>query len=221
MLAHVGSQNIAEPKFVPGYPNEELVARVTGPIVAHLQTIYLADRYLETDQVIDETDLFPAPTEHGNSVLQILPSGPGHGRENAQLLMVDLIYDARKRVVITTPYFVPDEPFLQAMCAAVPRRARKCIWSSPNIVQPTPSPASPSNRISKRCSTPAYKSICISRISSTRNISASMKSRWSGRATSTSALFALNAEISLIVYDPTAIAARARSRIAISKTADC
>ena len=35
--------------------------------------------------------------------------------------MVALLYSARKRGVITTPYFVPDEPFLQAVRSAVLR----------------------------------------------------------------------------------------------------
>ena len=35
--------------------------------------------------------------------------------------MVTLLYSARERVVITTPYFVPDEPFLEAVRSAVLR----------------------------------------------------------------------------------------------------
>ena len=35
--------------------------------------------------------------------------------------MVTLLYSARERVVITTPYFVPDEPFLQALRSALLR----------------------------------------------------------------------------------------------------
>jgi cardiolipin synthase A/B len=33
-----------------------------------------------------------------------------------------MLYSARERIVITTPYFVPDEPFLHAICAARLRR---------------------------------------------------------------------------------------------------
>lgn len=57
----------------------------------------------------------------GQSPAQIVPSGPGYGRENGQELMVSLLYSARRRVVITTPYFVPDEPVLQAIRAATLR----------------------------------------------------------------------------------------------------
>src|SRR5207245_5930071 len=47
--------------------------------------------------------------------------GHGYKHENGQELMVAMLYEARQRVVITTPYFVPDEPFLQAIRSTVLR----------------------------------------------------------------------------------------------------
>jgi cardiolipin synthase len=41
--------------------------------------------------------------------------------ENNQRTFVQLLYGARERVVVTSPYFVPDEPFLEAMQAAASR----------------------------------------------------------------------------------------------------
>src|SRR5439155_19320943 len=99
-VGYTGSQNIVDPCFIPGCPNEELVARVAGPVVAHLQAIFFVDRAIETDQMLDEPELFPDFAEPaGPAVAQLLPSGPGYGRENAQALMVDLLHSARKRVV--------------------------------------------------------------------------------------------------------------------------
>ncbi len=59
-------------------------------------------------------------------IAQVVPSGPGYQRENGQELMVDLLYTAARRVVITTPYFVPDEPFLQP---SAPRCCAGCRWT--------------------------------------------------------------------------------------------
>ncbi|KAG1274623.1 hypothetical protein G6F64_015086 [Rhizopus arrhizus] len=42
-VAYVGSQNLAGPGFVPGHPNRELVARVRGPAVAHLEAVFASD----------------------------------------------------------------------------------------------------------------------------------------------------------------------------------
>ena len=104
-----------------GFPNEEMVARLAGPVVWQLQAVFLADYYQETTTVLNDMEIFPEPEQTGASIAQALPSGPGYGRENAQELLIALLYAARERVVLTTPYFVPDEPFLEAMRTAARR----------------------------------------------------------------------------------------------------
>jgi cardiolipin synthase A/B len=120
-IGFTGSQNIVDPVFVPDYPNEELVVRVTGPVVAQLQAVFLMDSYLESGVIEQSAALFPDIQATGVSPAQVVPSGPGYRRENGQELIVALLYSAEKRVVITTPYFVPDEIFLQALNAATLR----------------------------------------------------------------------------------------------------
>lgn len=117
-IGYIGSQNIVNPGFVTGYPNEELVVRLTGPAVAQLQAVFLADRYFETEDVLESPELVPNPVPVGSSEVQLVPSGPGYGRENGRDLIISLLYEARQKIVITTPYFVPDEPFLHAVRAA-------------------------------------------------------------------------------------------------------
>jgi cardiolipin synthase len=120
-IGHTGSQNLVNPNFVKGYPNEELTLRITGPVVVQLQAVFLADHFFETGSGLDELELFPEPAPSGETLAQVVPSGPGYQRENGQELMIALLYTARERVVITTPYFVPDEPFFQAVRSAVLR----------------------------------------------------------------------------------------------------
>jgi cardiolipin synthase len=117
-IGYLGSQNIADPTFVKNFPNEELVVRLTGPVVSQLQATFLGDHYLETEEVLDRAELFPDLKPAGDSAAQLLPSGPGYGQENGRELIISMLYEARRRVVITTPYFIPDEPFLNAICAA-------------------------------------------------------------------------------------------------------
>jgi cardiolipin synthase len=117
-IGHTGSQNIVNPEFVPGFPNEELMLRVTGPVVLQLQAVFLADHFFETGGRLEHPEMFPDVPETHTVTAQVVPSGPGYQRENGQQLMVTLLYSARERVVITTPYFVPDEPFLQAVRSA-------------------------------------------------------------------------------------------------------
>lgn len=121
VIGHTGSQNLVNPNFVKDHPNEELNVRITGPAVVQLQAVFLADHFFESAAGIEETGLFPEPSAVGETLAQVVPSGPGYQRENGQELMVALLYAARERAVITTPYFVPDEPFFQAVRSAVLR----------------------------------------------------------------------------------------------------
>ena len=120
-IGHIGSQNLVDPHFVRSFPNEELVARVSGPVVGQMQAVLLADRSFEIPSNIVSRENFPEMPSFGLSSAQLLPSGPGYQRENAEEFFIALLYAARRRVVITTPYFVPDEPFLEAVRSAARR----------------------------------------------------------------------------------------------------
>ena len=68
----------------------------------------------------------PPPLGGGNAAesrlwLVLLPSGPGYHRENTQQIMIALIHAARSSVVLTTPYFMPDDSFQLALCMAAER----------------------------------------------------------------------------------------------------
>jgi len=121
-IGYTGSQNIVDAESEPGLVNEDLVVRVRGPLVSQLQVVFLADHYIEREEKIAEHELFPDPPfEPGTAAAQVLPSGPGYRYANAQKAMVALIHGARHRVVVTTPYFIPDEAFIQAMLTAILR----------------------------------------------------------------------------------------------------
>ncbi len=120
-VAYVGSQNLVNRDFKRGIIYEELVARVTGPVVLQLQAVFLTDYYLESNTNLLGQDFFPVEHPAGQVAAQALPSGPGFPQANAQRLILSLLYAAQRRVVITSPYFIPDEPLLDAMKIAVLR----------------------------------------------------------------------------------------------------
>lgn len=124
--AFFGSQNIVSAHANRGMVNEELLVRATGPVVRHLHAVLLGDRYLETGTLPAESDdLTPVtvPTvDHGFA--QVVPSGPGYSEGTAEAIMIALMYGARSRVVLTSPYVIPSEPFLAAMLAAAQRGVR-------------------------------------------------------------------------------------------------
>ena len=117
-IGHTGSQNVVNPEFVKGFPNEELVVRLTGPVVVQLQAVFLADHYFEEGGLLEQPELFRAAASTSGAIAHVVSSGWLSRARTGTELMVALLYSARKRVVITTPYFVPDEPFLQAVCSA-------------------------------------------------------------------------------------------------------
>ena len=112
-IGYVGSQNLAEATFVAGHPNRELVARVQGPVVSHLEGVFASDWYIETGERLDvRPDLSVQPQDVAT---QLLPSGPAYPFENARDTVNALIHLARHKVVLTTPYFVPDDATLSAL----------------------------------------------------------------------------------------------------------
>ena len=137
-VGYAGSQNLIRPSYgTKGFIWRDLSVRLTGPIVLELQVVFVTDWSFETGEMLDEIQWFPHPALTGDVPIQALPSGPSYPTENYQRLVVDSLYGARQRVTITTPYLVPDEPFLQACQTAVlrgvtveiilPRRSDKTI----------------------------------------------------------------------------------------------
>jgi cardiolipin synthase len=121
-IAYTGSQNIVDASY--GHKDlawHDMMVRIEGPNVLTLQVVFLQDWYFETDEILDSDDIFPDPVLTGDIPMQTLPSGPNYPTENYHRLVVDAIHAARKRVVITTPYFVPDDALMQALEIAVIR----------------------------------------------------------------------------------------------------
>jgi cardiolipin synthase len=121
-IGFIGSQNIVDKSFRPGVSNEEMVVRITGPAVAAMQAIFLADWFMETEEMIETEVLVAEPA--GTMSVQLLPSGASYRLEGFETLLIWAIHNARERVIITTPYLIPDEVLLNAMHTAVLRGVR-------------------------------------------------------------------------------------------------
>jgi len=124
-VGYVGSQNLARPEFVAGHPNRELVARVRGPAVAHLEAVFASDWYIETGQRLEVIADVPVCSE--DIATQLLPSGPAYPYSNARDAVAALIHLARRRLVMVTPYFVPDDGLRNALRLAARRGVQVTI----------------------------------------------------------------------------------------------
>lgn len=204
-IGYTGSQNITNPNFVKDHPNEELLARVTGPAVAQLQAVFLADQYFETGILIEKEDLFPNRASTGRTAAQVVPSGPGYTHENGQELLIALLYAARDRAVITTPYFVPDEPFLLALRSAALRGVTVHVVLSKHANQTF-------TQFAQRACYDALLDAGVNihlyrpRFLHAKHISIDDKIAFIGSTNIDIRSFALNAEINILFYDPEVVA---------------
>jgi cardiolipin synthase len=117
-IGYAGSQNIVGKAFRAGIVNRELVARLTGPIVAEMDAVIVGDWYLETEKMLEAAAV---PPPDGDARLQLLPSGADYPLEGFETLLVWQLHKAERRAVVVTPYLVPDEDVLGAMRTAVAR----------------------------------------------------------------------------------------------------
>jgi len=96
--------------------------RIDGEPVHRLQFIFLEDWYFATEQAPFEPEFFPPFAERsGGPWLQMVESGPDSNRYAIAKFFFAAIAGAREQVLLTTPYFVPDEPLNAALASAALR----------------------------------------------------------------------------------------------------
>ena len=100
-IGYVGSQNIVDKDFRSGVINQELVVRVTGPVVVQISAQFVSDWCLETETMLAGRVALPSVT--GSAVAQLLPSGANYGVHGFESRLVAQIHAARDHVLITTP----------------------------------------------------------------------------------------------------------------------
>jgi cardiolipin synthase len=117
-VAITGSHNLCSPSY--GQTSigawKDISARITGPAVEELQRVFLQDWIAERGPQPELAARHEAPEmdPHGVPIL-VSPAGPGHANQSFRDLIVSAINEADKRVILTTPYFVPDEPAILAL----------------------------------------------------------------------------------------------------------
>jgi cardiolipin synthase A/B len=108
----------------------ELVSRMEGPVVNECAAVFASDWYSETNERLVHFMTNSIVTAKGKTVAQILPSGPGYTYGNNVKLFTSMIHGARRSVIITNPYLVPDDALLSAIITAAKRGVRVSILNS-------------------------------------------------------------------------------------------
>ena len=127
-IAYTGSLNMVDPRFFKQDSGVgqwvDAMVRVQGPVVEGLAITFLEDWEMETGEGVaklaETGDARPLPAR-GSAAVQVTPSGPLLRNDAIKQVLLMAIYAARRELVLTTPYFVPDEAMLMALTSAASR----------------------------------------------------------------------------------------------------
>ena len=124
-IAWTGSMNLVDPRYFKqdAHCGEwvDAMARMEGAVVSPLAMTLIGDWVLETNESIEEIiDCagLDVVEPKGGADVQVVPSGPIETDDGLLLMLLTLINAARKELVLTTPYFIPDESLMRAIRAA-------------------------------------------------------------------------------------------------------
>ncbi|HZD41591.1 MAG TPA: cardiolipin synthase [Terriglobales bacterium] len=101
--------------------------RIEGPAVKYLQAAF-SESWLEaTGRLIGGEGFFPRLEDRGKKWVQVVKSSPVGGSFQNYLLYLLSITSARKSILITNPYFIPDDRMIEALLDAAKRGVRVVI----------------------------------------------------------------------------------------------
>jgi cardiolipin synthase len=121
-VGFVGGINVAD-HYLNDLPGQSLFWRdthikISGPAVQSLQYHFLADwNFCSRQDLPPDSTIFPdsARMPKGDSLVQIVASGPDYPRASIMLCYFTAIVNARERVYITSPYFIPNNSINDAI----------------------------------------------------------------------------------------------------------
>ncbi|MFP2768386.1 cardiolipin synthase [Oceanisphaera sp. KMM 10153] len=125
-VAYTGSMNLVDPACFKQNAGVgqwvDIMLRIRGPIVPIFWSLFVWDWEMETgERLLEQLEYHPISCLDNQLRLQLLPSGPFMGGDAIQQSLLTAIYQARRRLVLITPYFVPDDPLVAALCSAADR----------------------------------------------------------------------------------------------------
>lgn len=105
----------------------ETNARVEGPVVKHLQAAFTESWLETTGAMLGGDGYFPHLEPAGQIPAQMVKSSPAGGSFQNYLLFLLSITSARKSILITNPYFIPDDTMIEALLKAAARGVRVVV----------------------------------------------------------------------------------------------
>jgi len=123
-ITYCGSQNCADPEFriKPDYaPWVDIMMRFEGPIATQNQHLFASDWQTAVNESLAGLLSQPTKAPSPGVAAQVIGTGPTVRYSAMPEMFESLMHAARRELVITTPYYVPDESMQNALCAAAYR----------------------------------------------------------------------------------------------------
>lgn len=125
--AFTGGTNIcadSDAKSRPKHLMHDLHAKLTGPVVADLQQIFLQDWLTvskDSPALMNHSHYFPELPATGDSAVRVIHSGPGTAPGASETLFLSAASEATRSLWIMSPYFIPTQPLLKSLQMAAAR----------------------------------------------------------------------------------------------------
>ncbi|WP_017931395.1 cardiolipin synthase [Robiginitomaculum antarcticum] len=122
-ITYCGSQNCADKEFRPKKkfaPWVDIMLRLEGPVAAQNRLLFASDWMLNEDTPLKDFTSKVKPLK-GGIAAQVWGDGPVDRLGATPQLFTTLINSTLERIIISTPYFVPEETVLGALYSAAHR----------------------------------------------------------------------------------------------------
>ncbi|MEH3148498.1 MAG: phospholipase D-like domain-containing protein [Methylobacterium frigidaeris] len=123
-VGFVGGVNIGDENLVaqdPPDPVRDTHFRLEGPVVGQLMQAFARDWAFVMGADLDGPRWFPEIPQGGDSLARVVTSGPDSDIEKIEFVVLEAIATARTSIRLATPYFLPSEQLLTALCLAAYR----------------------------------------------------------------------------------------------------
>lgn len=115
-----GGMNIAKEYMAPSYHSKlwiDLSFILSGKAALHYYEIFKYDWEFETKKQLPKPNI-PQPKDVGKSITQVVPSGPDVEKDALYEAILASIFEAKEKIWILSPYFIPDDSLLDALKVA-------------------------------------------------------------------------------------------------------
>ncbi|SFG63949.1 cardiolipin synthase [Corynebacterium spheniscorum] len=146
----LGSQNMIDRSYLVNKHTKvrrqwiDAMVELEGPIVSSMDMVFATDWCQETEEALTlpKQKLHPElsyealsssdaiSTIEDVNILQLVPSGPGYSTEPNLRMFTSLVHHAKDRLVLCSPYFIPDESLLEAITTACYRGVQVELYVS-------------------------------------------------------------------------------------------